>query len=74
MTHNELKSKIDDMRYFGGLGNVSQFYNVIRQVVELHKPSGIDVLWCNECSYLNTDGKTIFYPCPTIKAIERGIK
>ena len=76
MTYDELKSKIDEMHYFGGLGNVSQFYNVIRQVVQLHKPVMSNTLEiCNECNQLRkVDDPVIVYPCPTIQAIQKGVR
>ena len=70
MRHDELLAICDNYSFKDSAEPVK----ALRAVVELHKPSGIDVLWCDECSYLNTDGKTVFYPCPTIQAIEKELE
>ena len=76
MTHDELKSKIDEMHYFGGLGNKSHFYNVIRQVVQLHKPFISNTLEiCYECTqFRKVNDPVVLYPCKTIQAIEKGLR
>ena len=62
MTHDELLAKIKGS---------SPHWLALRAVVELHKPFGNAVIWCDQCSCLESEGEIIFYPCPTIKAIEK---
>ena len=68
MTHDELLAKID---YWFDTDNFHLHKNALRAVVELHKPFGNAVIWCDQCSCLESEGEIIFYPCPTIQAIEK---
>jgi hypothetical protein len=66
MTHDELLAKIEaavDVEYF------KESWLALRAVVELHKPDE----W-NDCSFCTGAMDTYFYPCPTIKAIEKELK
>ena len=47
-----------------------------RAVVELHKPIQIsNEQLCNACEEWTNEGqKQLFYPCPTIQAIEKELK
>ena len=71
MTHDELLIEINrrlDVSYYNG---DPQSMQALRAVVELHKPFGNAVIWCDQCSCLESEGEIIFYPCPTIQAIEK---
>ena len=70
-THDELLAKIDDFIVFrGALKN--DFVYALRAVVELHKPMSDRMPDCAECVTIH-QGETdvVFYPCPTIQAIEK---
>ena len=75
MTHEELLQKINEMQYedYKGIGAIPDWpYQVIRAVVELHKPCRIDkdMTYCEGCS------NSAFFPweyCPTIEAIEKAL-
>ena len=74
MTHDELLAKIDDFIVFrGALKN--DFVYALRAVVELHKPMSDRMPDCAECVTIH-QGETdvVFYPCPTIQAIEKELK
>jgi hypothetical protein len=71
MTHDELLIEINrrlDVSYYNG---DPQSMQALRAVVELHKPFGNAVIWCDQCSCLESEGEIVFYPCPTIQAIEK---
>jgi hypothetical protein len=67
MTHDELLTTIQSSLMDC---NFRTPHNALRAVVELHKPqvSSFDDTECAACS---NDELSIFYPCPTIKAIEQ---
>jgi hypothetical protein len=65
MTHDELLDCVKPEYAYGKIGDA------LRAVVELHKPFGNAVIWCDQCSCLESEGEIIFYPCPTIEAIEK---
>ena len=74
MTHDELLAKIDDFIVFrGALKN--DFVYALRAVVELHRPMSDRMPDCAECVKIH-QGETdvVFYPCPTIQAIEKELK
>jgi hypothetical protein len=72
MTHDELLTKIDNFEPDDELDSVNSM-NVLRAVVELHKPFGNswnNVLNCRQCKSTE-DEYNENYPCPTIQAIEK---
>ena len=69
MTHDELLTKIN----YDIEGNpYDEYMSAIRAVVELHKPMSDRMPDCAECVTIH-QGETdvVFYPCPTIQAIEK---
>jgi hypothetical protein len=74
MTHDDLLIEINrrlDVAYYNG---DPQSMRALRSVVELHKPFGNAVIWCDQCSCLESEGEIVFYPCPTIKSIEKELE
>jgi hypothetical protein len=79
MTHDELISYIDDST--NGLKHEHLFEKLLantkalRAVVELHKPKETksDLQVCNYCRDIDDwkEVSFVWYPCPTIQAIER---
>ena len=72
MTHDELLAKIN----YDIEGNpYDEYMSAIRAVVELHKPMSDRMPDCAECVTIH-QGETdvVFYPCPTIQAIEKELK
>ena len=78
MTHDELLAKMNkevEMAEFEdacGDGNDPRVARSLRAVVKLHKQKGYEYFEkdiCDACSY-DLD-YFIFYPCPTIQAIEK---
>ena len=69
MTHDELLAEIDTRLEIMGDKLVSA---ALRAVVELHKPMSDRMPDCAECVTIH-QGETdvVFYPCPTIQAIEK---
>ena len=71
MTHDELLEEID---FLPLAGLHKWFQPALRAVVELHKPFPNLVKGyaegCEECSS-RTNATVVFYPCPTIQAIEK---
>ena len=61
MTHDELCNYIDEFDAAVIIGQPA--IKALRSVVELHKPR--ENVWCSGC--LDAE----YYPCRTIKAIER---
>lgn len=71
MTHEELLEKIGKLTCCSGWHEVA-----LRAVIELHKPysdtffEGREYIACSNC--LDGTGQSlVYYPCPTIQAIER---
>ena len=78
MTHDELLAKIDEegeflVQHFDSKPIV---HSALRAVMELHKPIQIsNEQLCNACEEWTNEGqKQLFYPCPTIQAIEKELK
>ena len=74
MTHEELLAKIHKAYLKGHTGYMS---NALRAVVELHKPIERGGLfgsndYCAEC--IQRYESWVYYPCPTIQAIEKELK
>ena len=71
MTHDELLASIERMMNHDAIFMKS----AIRAVVELHKPMSDRMPDCAECVTIH-QGETdvVFYPCPTIQAIEKELK
>ena len=71
MTHDELLASIERMMNHDAIFMKS----AIRAVVELHKPMSDRMPDCAECVKIH-QGETdvVFYPCPTIQAIEKELK
>ena len=68
MTHDELLAKIN----YDIEGNpYDEYMSALRAVVELHRPMSDRMPDCAECVTIH-QGETdvVFYPCPTIQAIE----
>lgn len=70
MTHDELLAEIDRL---DAVLTDSYGMSALRAVVELHKPIQIsNEQLCNACEEWTNEGqKQLFYPCPTIQAIEK---
>jgi len=69
MTHDELLAKLNSASNADTCWKIA----IIRAVVELHKPDSIGS--CNACEQWTNEGPyQIAYPCPTIQAIEKGLK
>ena len=71
MTHDELLDELNYavQEYDKAYDNTNYYYTALRSVVELHKPVEFIPEWkprCNDCE--------IFYPCPTILAIEKELE
>ena len=74
MTHDELLTKITTEMFQFKKGGFSRAYmQALRAIVELHKPIQIsNEQLCNACEEWTNEGqKQLFYPCPTIQAIEK---
>ena len=72
MTHDELLTKIN----YDIEGNpYDEYMSALRAVVELHRPMSDRMPDCAECVTIH-QGETdvVFYPCPTIQAIEKELK
>ena len=74
MTHDELLARInawDEDHY-----QCPPVVRALRAVVEIHKPIQIsNEQLCNACEEWTNEGqKQLFYPCPTIQAIEKELK
>ena len=70
MTHDELLAKINHNYVTHNGFEISNLYDALRAVVELHKPTvNLDFPYQPECS-----GCKETYPCPTIQAIEKELK
>jgi hypothetical protein len=67
MTHDELLAICNNYSFKDSAEPVK----ALRAVVELHKPFGNAVIWCDQCSCLESEGEIVFYPCPTIQVIEK---
>ena len=75
MTHDELIEELDRwIRFLHDNNKGKSWVKALRSVVELHKPFGNAVIWCDQCSCLESEGEIVFYPCPTIKAIEKELE
>jgi hypothetical protein len=68
MTHDELLTKINS-----GMVTQEREYFALLSVVRLHKPrpSQFDDLECSQCTGDEDINQSFFYPCATIKAIEK---
>ena len=79
MTHDELLAEIDRL---DAVLTDSYGMSALRAVVELHKPvqgrsdiTTYDYIGCDSCVEWSHDGNmNLKYPCPTIQAIEKGLK
>lgn len=75
MTHEELIRKIGGWEE----NRADTFESALIAIVELHKPKNLtkkpEVFnsWCTECSE-PYEGDIIYYPCPTIQAIEKELQ
>ena len=74
MTHDELLWAINSVVENGTCETVGHYSSAkaLRAVVELHKPMSDRMPDCAECVTIH-QGETdvVFYPCPTIQAIEK---
>jgi hypothetical protein len=78
MTHDELMAKVHSVFYEeeGGtqldIKTANNQYRALYAVVELHKPGGYEYFEKDICEHCTLDiDYYIFYPCPTIEAIEK---
>ena len=73
MTHDELLAELTDTEPVYARATL---YSALRAVVELHKPIQIsNEQLCNACEEWTNEGqKQLFYPCPTIQAVEELLK
>ena len=78
MTHDELLIEVLrrlNVSYYNG---DPQSMNALRAVVELHKPkeTRTDLHLCNYCRNIDDwkEVSFVWYPCPTIQAIEKELK
>lgn len=65
VTHDELLAEVDHLI---SVLTDSFGVEVLRKVVELHRPVG---RYCFSCVGENANG--VLYPCPTIEVIEKGL-
>jgi hypothetical protein len=65
VTHDELLAEVNHL-----INVLTDSYGVevLRSVVELHRPAG---RYCFSCIGENAEG--VLYPCPTIEVIEKGL-
>ena len=77
MTHDELLAKIDIWKFktqgFDDTYEVHGILKALRAVVKLHKPTPENRYpenICQNCS-MTEEGIYVYYPCPTIQAIEK---
>ena len=79
MTHEELLQEINERLGKCDCSSCNYEYagfKALRAVVELHTPviaGDLDVPSCRECSDF-LDSSYFFYPCDTIRAIEKELK
>ena len=73
MTHDELLASIEFNKQT--LESSDRNSNALRAVVELHKPK-LRITYEGEKEYICTCSTPVFiyYPCPTIQAIEKELK
>ena len=77
MTHDELLAKLWILPTdITELQHGAKAVHALRAVVELHKPIQIsNEQLCNACEEWTNEGqKQLFYPCPTIQAIEKELE
>lgn len=70
MTHDELLASISKAEAY-------KLDNALRQVVELHSEQEVtlpDGEWGILCDHCSEYGVYVFYPCKTIRAIEKELK
>ena len=68
MNHDELLAKLDELDHSCSVVGVT--VAALRAVVEFHKPDSTG--GCNACEQWTNEGAyQLFYPCPTIQAIEK---
>lgn len=51
---------------------VARLDAVVTAVRELHKPMAWDKRFCDHCEPLVPDPRHVFYPCPTVRALDGG--
>ena len=76
MTHDELLAMLnEDIEAWREDGVENKWTLSLRAVVELHKPMSDRMPDCAECVTIH-QGETdvVFYPCPTIQAIEKELQ
>lgn len=76
MTHDELLAKIDNMTCDPENKEQLILYVALRAVVELHTPTPegrYPNILCQGCS-MTEEVVYVYYPCRTIKAIEKKLK
>ena len=75
MTYDELLEAVNSPTYRQSR-TLEHPYIALRAVVELHKPIQIsNEQLCNACEEWTNEGqKQLFYPCPTIQAIEKELE
>ena len=73
MTHDELLVRVKLWDDYAKGGYTPAAFQALHAVVELHKPIQIrNEQLCNACEEWTNEGqKQLFYPCPTIQAIEK---
>jgi hypothetical protein len=74
MTHDELLAKMAEPSHNLNANEERNVYLLALQAaVELHKPMSHREPYCNECRGVYQGGivDVVFYPCPTIQAIEK---
>jgi hypothetical protein len=76
MTYDELLARVNHIDHSVDLTmdeSEQYFFKAVLAVIELHKPfeyMAWDEIYCNTC--LDDEGDNwLFYPCPTIQAIEK---
>ena len=72
MTHDELLATLNSPNFMASRTPETPYF-ALRAVVELHRPIQIgNEQLCNACEEWPYEGqKQLFYPCPTIQAIEK---
>jgi len=73
MTNAELLEKLE-ASWIGEYPS-DGIYSALRNVIELHKPMSDKLQFCAACRmYWQGEADVVFWPCDTIKAVEKELK
>jgi hypothetical protein len=74
MKHSELLGDINS-DHFMNSRTIETPYHALRAVVELHKPGSYQYFGEDICEHCTIDiDYFVYYPCPTIEAIEKELR